>query len=94
MPTAGSGDQPDMVPNGREMAMHRPSIGTQVTGPESLRSPELHDFSDFPELIRANRSLVVVLAVAAILTIGHLAYRGHASPTDADVPRQTASARV
>ena len=53
--------------------MQHPSIGDQVTGPEALRCPELHNFSDLSVVVRGNRPLVVVLAIAAMLTIGHFA---------------------
>jgi hypothetical protein len=74
--------------------MRHPSIADQVTGPDALRCPELHDFSDLPWMVRANRPLIVVFAIAAMLTIGHLSYQGHVAPTDASVPRQITSTRV
>jgi hypothetical protein len=33
----------------------------------------LYDFSDFSEVVRTNRPLVVVLAIATMLAIGHFA---------------------
>ena len=70
------------------MAMQHPSIGIQVVGPESLRCPELHDFSDLPEVARANRPLLIVLALGAMLMIGHFAYQGHIAPANANLPQQ------
>lgn len=71
--------------------MHKHSIGNQVIGPDALRSPELHDFGDLREIFRTNRPLAIGLAVAVLLTIGHLAYNGHGAPPDASVTQQTAS---
>jgi hypothetical protein len=48
-----------------------------VTGPEALRCPELHDFSDLHGANgRIDRPIIIVLAVAALLTIGHFLYHG------------------
>ena len=52
------------------MTIHRLSIAGQVTGPEALRCPELHDFSDLSEVVRGNRLLLVVLAIGTMLTAG------------------------
>jgi hypothetical protein len=76
------------------MTMRHLSIGDQVTGPDALRCPELHDFSDLSGVVRTNRPLVVALAIAAMLTIGHFAYQGHVAPMDAGVPQPMASVPV
>lgn len=76
------------------MTMQHPSIGDQVTGPDALRCPELHDFSDLADVVRTNRPLVVVLAIAAMLTIGHFAYRSDVAPMDAGVPQPMAAVPV
>ncbi len=48
-----------------------------VLGPEALRCPELHDFSDLRARNgRVNRPLIGVLALAAVLTIGHFVQHG------------------
>ena len=76
------------------MAMRHASIRDQVTVPDALRCPELHDFSDLSGIVRTNRPLVVVLAIAAMLTIGHFAYRGDVAPMDAGVPQSVATVPV
>jgi hypothetical protein len=65
--------------------MSTPSQSWPILGPEALRCPELHDFSDLrdPEG-RVNRPLIVALALAAVLTIGHVVQHGQ-SPAPAPV---------
>jgi hypothetical protein len=55
----------------------------RTLGPDALRCPELHDFSDLRDpSSRVNRPLIVVLAVAAVLTIGHfVTHDQDATPT-------------
>jgi hypothetical protein len=67
---------------GAKMIIHRLSIADQVTGPEALRCPELHDLS---EVVRGNRLLLVVLAIAAMLTAGHFVYHGQVAPMTSSV---------
>lgn len=76
------------------MAMQHPNIGDRVTNPDALRCPELHDFSDLSLVVRPNRPLIVALAIAAVLTIGHFAYQGQVPSADAGVPQPIASTPV
>lgn len=70
----------------------RTQISHPVVGPDILRSPELHDFSDLPRMpVVRNRMLVVALAIAAVLTVGHLLLNGTVDPEQSNPPRQTAS---
>ena len=63
-----------------------------VVGADILRSPELHDFSDLPHVPAVRkRMLVAALAIAALLTVGHMARSGAFNPAESDTPRQTAS---
>jgi hypothetical protein len=49
-------------------------------GPEALRCPELHDFSDLRESDgRVNRPLIAVLVLTAALTIGHFFWPAQAT---------------
>lgn len=49
----------------------------RTLGPEALRCPELHDFSDLRDSSgRVNRPLMIALVVAAALTIGHFVRPG------------------
>ncbi len=53
------------------------SLVDQTPGPDGRRCPELDDFSDPRDAgERVNRPLIVVLAIAAVLTIGHFIQHG------------------
>jgi len=70
------------------MSTSAPNQSWPILGPEALRCPELHDFSDLrdPEG-RVNRPLIVVLALAAVLTVGHFVQHGH-GPAPTPVAQQ------
>ena len=73
--------------------MSTPSQSWPILGPEALRCPELHDSSDLrdPEGW-VNRPLIVALALAAVLTIGHFVQHGQGPAPTPVAQQQTAQA--
>lgn len=64
-----------------------------ILGPEALRCPELHDFSDLRDTNgRVNRPLIVALALAAVLTLGHFVQHGQDPAPTPMAQQQTAQA--
>lgn len=75
------------------MSMSAPNQSWPILGPEALRCPELHDFSDLRDANgRVNRPLIVALALAAVLTIGHFVQPGQSSAPTPVAQQQTAQA--
>jgi hypothetical protein len=76
------------MPIGEKITM-RPTIADQVIGPDALRCPELHDFSDLPESSTGkNWPLTVFLIVGIFLTVGHfVSHPDNAAPVS-DVAQQ------
>jgi hypothetical protein len=72
-----------------EMPINAPNQSWPILGPEALRCPELHDFSDLRDGAgRVNRPLIVALVLAAVLTIGHFVQPTQ-SPAPTPVAQQT-----
>jgi len=75
------------------MPTNAPNQSWPIIGPEALRCPELHDFSDLRDGDgRVNRPLIAALALAAVLTIGHFAWPGQSSAPTPVAQQQTTQA--
>ncbi len=75
------------------MPISNPNRSWPILGPEALRCPELHDFSDLRDADRRiNRPLIIALAFAAVLTIGHFVQPGQGSAPTSVAQQQTAQA--
>ena len=74
------------------MSLSTPSQSWPILGPEALRCPELHDFSDLRGESRVNRPLIAALALAAVLTVGHFVKHGQSSAPTPVAQQQTTQA--